>query len=86
MKRLIEKGLMFGNLIEVSSPALEDRYNRASHGAVGFRTNPLPRPLPTWGRGGSSPVRVCSLSALLAPPSALWGGLGRGAGEPRNTP
>ena len=29
MKRLIEKGLMFGNLIEVSSPALIERYNRA---------------------------------------------------------
>lgn len=29
MKRLIEKGLMFGNLIEVSSPALVERYNRA---------------------------------------------------------
>jgi hypothetical protein len=29
MKRLIEKGLMFGNLIEVSSPALVERYRRA---------------------------------------------------------
>ncbi len=29
MKRLIEKGLMFGNLIAVESPALIDRYNRA---------------------------------------------------------
>ena len=29
MKRLIEKGLMFGNLIEVSSPALVERYKRA---------------------------------------------------------
>ncbi len=29
MKRLIEKGLMFGNLVEVSSPQLVDRYNRA---------------------------------------------------------
>ena len=29
MKRLIEKGLMFGNLIHVSSPALVERYNRA---------------------------------------------------------
>ncbi len=28
MKRLIEKGLMFGNLIEVSSPQLVERYNR----------------------------------------------------------
>ncbi len=29
MKRLIEKGLMFGNLIRVDSPALIERYNRA---------------------------------------------------------
>ena len=29
MRRLIEKGLMFGNLVEVSSPALVDRYRRA---------------------------------------------------------
>lgn len=29
MNRLIEKGLMFGNLIEVSSPQLVTRYNRA---------------------------------------------------------
>lgn len=29
MKRLIEKGLMFGNLVEVSSPQLIERYNRA---------------------------------------------------------
>ena len=29
MKRLIQRGLMFGNLIEVSSPALIERYNRA---------------------------------------------------------
>jgi len=29
MKRLIEKGLMFGGLIEVNSPALVERYNRA---------------------------------------------------------
>lgn len=29
MKRLIEKGLMFGNLVEVSSPVLIERYNRA---------------------------------------------------------
>lgn len=29
MKRLIQNGLMFGNLIEVSSPVLIDRYNRA---------------------------------------------------------
>ncbi len=29
MKRLIEKGLMFGNLVPVESPALVERYNRA---------------------------------------------------------
>lgn len=29
MKRLIEKGLMFGNLVPVDSPALVERYNRA---------------------------------------------------------
>ncbi|SLN13931.1 hypothetical protein TRL7639_00181 [Falsiruegeria litorea R37] len=29
MKRLIEKGLMFGNLVHISSPALIERYNRA---------------------------------------------------------
>lgn len=29
MKRLIEAGLMFGNLIHISSPALVERYNRA---------------------------------------------------------
>lgn len=29
MKRLIKSGLMFGNLIHVSSPALVERYNRA---------------------------------------------------------
>ncbi len=29
MKRLIERRLMFGNLIEVASPALVERYNRA---------------------------------------------------------
>jgi len=29
MRRLIEKGLMFGNLIKVESPALVERYNRA---------------------------------------------------------
>ena len=29
MKRLIQRGLMFGNLIEVSSPALIERYIRA---------------------------------------------------------
>lgn len=29
MKRLIDKGLMFGNLVRVDSPALVERYNRA---------------------------------------------------------
>ncbi len=29
MRRLIEKGLMFGNLVPVESPALVERYNRA---------------------------------------------------------
>lgn len=38
MKRLIQKGLMFGNLIEVSSPALIERYNRALEHLAGKRT------------------------------------------------
>ncbi|NJM81857.1 MAG: hypothetical protein HC844_04565 [Tabrizicola sp.] len=38
MKRLIEKGLMFGNLIEVSSPALIERYNRAMKHLCGKET------------------------------------------------
>ncbi len=38
MKRLIERGLMFGNLIEVSSPALVDRYNRALKKLTGRQT------------------------------------------------
>lgn len=38
MKRLIEKGLMFGNLIEVSSPALVERYRRAMKAACGKET------------------------------------------------
>ncbi|WP_373050451.1 DUF6638 family protein [Thalassovita aquimarina] len=38
MKRLIEKGLMFGNLIHVSSPALVERYNRALEHLTGRRT------------------------------------------------
>ena len=38
MKRLIEKGLMFGNLIEVSSPALVERYNRAMQALCGRQT------------------------------------------------
>ena len=43
MIRLIEKGLMFGNLVHISSPALVERYNRAlqhlagkGHGVDGF--------------------------------------------------
>jgi hypothetical protein len=38
MRRLIEKGLMFGNLVEVSSPALVERYNRAMTHLTGKRT------------------------------------------------
>jgi hypothetical protein len=39
MKRLIEKGLMFGNLIHVSSPALVERYNRALTHLTGKQTS-----------------------------------------------
>jgi hypothetical protein len=38
MKRLISRGLMFGNLIEVSSPQLVDRYNRALKHLTGRET------------------------------------------------
>ncbi|WP_435310692.1 DUF6638 family protein [Primorskyibacter sedentarius] len=38
MKRLIEKGLMFGNLIHVDSPALVERYNRALVHLTGKKT------------------------------------------------
>ncbi|MFV2051865.1 DUF6638 family protein [Aliiroseovarius sp. YM-037] len=38
MKRLITRGLMFGNLVEVSSPALVERYNRALEKLTGKRT------------------------------------------------
>ncbi|MGB5067047.1 MAG: DUF6638 family protein [Albidovulum sp.] len=38
MKRLIEKGLMFGNLIPVESPALIERYNRALKQLTGKTT------------------------------------------------
>ena len=38
MKRLIERGLMFGNLIHVASPALVDRYNRAMQHLTGKTT------------------------------------------------
>jgi len=41
MKRLIQHGLMFGNLIEVSSPALVERYNRALMHLAG-KTTGLP--------------------------------------------
>ena len=39
MKKLIERGLMFGNLIEISSAALVERYNRALDHLTGKRTN-----------------------------------------------
>lgn len=38
MRRLIEKGLMFGNMVEVSSPALVERYNRAMKALCGRET------------------------------------------------
>ncbi|MGD9916630.1 MAG: DUF6638 family protein [Paenirhodobacter sp.] len=38
MKRLIEKGLMFGNLVRVDAPALVERYNRALEKLAGKRT------------------------------------------------
>ena len=38
MKRLITKGLMFGNLIAVESPALIERYNRALKALTGRTT------------------------------------------------
>jgi hypothetical protein len=38
MKRLISKGLMFGNLVPVESPALVDRYNRALKQLTGKET------------------------------------------------
>lgn len=38
MKRLIERGLMFGNLIPVASAALVDRYNRALKHLTGNQT------------------------------------------------
>ena len=39
MKRLIEKGLMFGNLVRVDSPALIERYNRALKSLSGKKTS-----------------------------------------------
>lgn len=38
MIRLIEKGLMFGNLVHISSPALIERYNRALQHLAGKTT------------------------------------------------
>jgi hypothetical protein len=38
VKLLIQKGLMFGNLVEVSSPALVERYNRALKHLTGKTT------------------------------------------------
>jgi hypothetical protein len=38
MHRLIEKGLMFGNLVRVDSPALVERYNRALNHLSGQKT------------------------------------------------
>lgn len=38
MKRLIEKGLMFGNLVPVVSPVLVERYNRALKRLTGKQT------------------------------------------------
>jgi len=38
MKRLIEAGLMFGNLLEVSSPTMIQRYNAALEKLIGKRT------------------------------------------------
>ncbi|MEQ9476809.1 DUF6638 family protein, partial [Marinovum algicola] len=38
MNRLIQSGLMFGNLIRVDSPALIDRYNRALQHLTGQQT------------------------------------------------
>ncbi len=39
MKRLIQKGLMFGNLVEISSPVLVERYNRALQHLAGKTTS-----------------------------------------------
>jgi len=38
MMRLVKAGLMFGNLYEVSSPAMVERYNRALEHLIGKRT------------------------------------------------
>ena len=39
MKRLIQRGLMFGNLIRIDSPALVERYNRALKRLTGKTTH-----------------------------------------------
>lgn len=38
MQRLIQSGLMFGNLVHIASPALVERYNRALEHLTGKRT------------------------------------------------
>jgi hypothetical protein len=38
MRRLIERGLMFGNLIHVQSPVLVERYNRSLRHLTGKET------------------------------------------------
>lgn len=38
MRRLIEKGLMFGNLVHIAAPALVQRYNRALKKLTGLET------------------------------------------------
>ncbi|WP_150524638.1 DUF6638 family protein [Roseibium sediminis] len=38
MMRLVKNGLMYGNLYEVSSPAMVERYNRAMYQLIGRRT------------------------------------------------
>ena len=38
MHRLIERGLMFGNLIHIDSPVLVERYNRALKHLTGKTT------------------------------------------------
>ena len=39
MNRLIQSGLMFGNLVHVTSPALVERYNRALQHLTGKTTD-----------------------------------------------
>ena len=86
MKRLIAAGLMFGNLVEVSSAALVERTNRAMKHLTGKTTAPHPHPLPTRGRGGPGlhcRVRLRTVAASPpTPPLPLvgrgWGALGAG--------